>query len=115
MTNSQQAGDIGVPARLRQQAFSCVYKYDGSIGGGSAGGHVARVLFVTGSIGNDELAPGRGEITISNVNGNSLLALGPQSISQKRKINGAGRAVDPAGAHRGKLVFINCLAVIQQP
>ena len=103
-----------MPARLRQQTLGSIYENDGCVSGGRAGGHVARVLFVAGRIGNDELAPGGGEITIGNINGNALLALRAQSISQQGKINRAGRTVDPAGAHRGKLVFIDRLAVIQQ-
>ena len=60
----------------------------GQIGGGCAGGHVARVLFVPRRVGDDELAPRRGEIAVRDVDGDALLALGAQAVGQQRKIDG---------------------------
>ena len=66
------------------------------------------------SIGDDEFATRRGEIPVSDVNGNALFAFRPQTIGEQRKIDGAGRAVNAALLHRGKLVFIDGFGIVQK-
>ena len=51
---SQQRSDIGVTARLRQQALRSVDQNDRQIGGRRAGGHIPRVLLVARRVRNDE-------------------------------------------------------------
>ena len=63
-----------------------VDQHDGGIGGRSARNHVAGVLFVAGGVGNDEFALGRGEIAVSHINGNALLALGSQAVGEAGEI-----------------------------
>ncbi len=59
MTDAEERGDVGMAARLRQQPFARIHQHDGEFGGRSARNHVARVLLVTGRVGNDELAARR--------------------------------------------------------
>src|ERR1700728_3470449 len=87
MTRTEQRGDISVPARLSQDALTGIDQDDGDVGGGRAGSHVARVLLVPRSIGNDELAMGGGKVAISDVDGNALLALCAQAVGELGKIN----------------------------
>ena len=54
--DAEERHQVTVPAGLRQHALPGVEQDDGDIGGRGAGHHVARVLLVTGRIGNDELA-----------------------------------------------------------
>src|ERR1700681_302631 len=66
-------------------------------------------------VGDDEFPSRSGEVTIRNVDGDSLLALGAQTIRQKREINRSARAVNPALFHGSQLVFVDALGVMQQP
>ena len=60
---------------------------DREIRRGGAGGHVARVLLVAGRIGDDELAPRRGEVAVGHVDGDALLAFGAQAVGEQREID----------------------------
>src|SRR5215468_7578642 len=114
VTNSQKRGDISVPAGLRQQSFGGIDEDDCSVCGRGASGHVARVLLMTRRIGNDEFSPWSREVAIGNIDGDALLTFRPQTISEKREIDGAVRAVD-ATFHDGKqLVLKHGPGVIQQ-
>ena len=64
-----------------------VQQYDGEFGGRRAGGHVARVLLMARRVGQNELALGRREIAIGDVDGDALLALGAQAVGEQRKID----------------------------
>ena len=74
--NAEQRGDAGVAAGLVEDAFAGVDENDGDIGGGGAGGHVARVLLVARGVGDDEFSFGGGEVAIGDVDGDALFALG---------------------------------------
>ena len=76
-----------MPARLRQHAATCVDQDDGEIRGRGAGHHVARVLFVSGRVGDDELAPVRREETVRDVDRDALFALGCKPIDQQGEID----------------------------
>ena len=113
--------NIGMPARLRQQASLLqiglrIDQHNGDIRRRSAGRHVARVLLMPRRVGNDEL-PLRGrKIAVRHIDGDALLALGLQSIGQQRKIDMAARGpVHAALLHRRKLVLVDALGVVQQP
>ena len=71
-------------ARLLDQALAHVDEQHGRVRGACAGRHVARVLLVARRIGDDELAPRRGEIAIGDVDGDALLALGLQAVGEQR-------------------------------
>ena len=53
--DTQQRNQVGMTAGLGDDTGTCVHQNDGQIGGGAAGNHVTGVLFVSRSIGNDEL------------------------------------------------------------
>ncbi len=94
-----------------------VDQHDGKIGGRGAGRHVARVLLVAGRVGDDELALGRREEAVGDVDGDALLALGLQPVDQQGEIDVvAGRAVLLRIAlERGELVLEYLPGVRQQP
>ena len=80
------------------------------VGGGSAGDHVARVLHVAGRVGDDELAPRRGEVAVGDVDGDALLALGAEAVGEVGQVDLAA-AGDVGGAlQRLDLVFHQRLA-----
>ena len=54
--HAEQRDDVRVAARLHAHALLGVHQHHGGFGGGSAGGHVARVLLVARAVGHDELA-----------------------------------------------------------
>src|SRR5262249_4414712 len=112
--DAQQRRDVSVAARLRQDTARGVDQYHGQIGGRGAGGHVAGVLLVAGRIGDDEFALGRLEIAVGDVDGNSLLALGAQTVGKQRKVDGPAGAVDAALADGGQLILVDRLRVVQQ-
>ena len=119
MRDAQQAGDIGVAARLRKQAAGLhegvgVDEDDSDIGCRRSGGHVARVLLVAGGVRDEELALAGGEVTVGYVNGDALLALGLQAVGEQAEVHGLAAAVDAAGAYAGELVLVDALGVMQQ-
>ena len=62
------------------------------------GHHVARVLGVARGVGDDELALWRGEIAVGHVDGDALLALGPQPVGEQRQVGlGVARAARSCG------------------
>jgi hypothetical protein len=54
---------------------------------GGAGGHVAGVLDVAGAVGDDELAVRRGGVAVGHVDGDALLALGPQAVGDEGQVD----------------------------
>src|SRR4051794_33125779 len=61
------------------------------------GRHIARVLFMARTVGDDEPTPARGKITVGNVDRYSLLALALETIEQQRKVEFfPARAILPA-------------------
>src|SRR5579884_4196271 len=91
MADSEQADDVCVPLRLRLDSAACIHEQDCEIGIRRAGRHVARVLLVAGSVGENELAFSRTEVAVSNVDGDALLALGAQTVGQQRQFKSAAR------------------------
>ena len=84
------------------------------VGGRRAGDHVARVLHVARGVGDDELAPRRGEVAVRDVDRDALLPLGPQAVGEQREV----RVVEPLLAARAldglELVLEDLLAVEEQ-
>src|SRR5260370_2315134 len=103
-----------MPPGLSQCAASGIDEDDGGMGVGGGGSHVARVLLVARGIGDDESALGRRKITIGNVEGAAVFALGAQAVGNERKIDGAVRTVDPAVLNRDQLVLVDSFGVVQQ-
>ena len=61
--------------------------HQGQVGGRGAGGHVPRVLHVPGAVGDDELAVGRRRVAVGDVDGDALLALGPQAVGDEGEVD----------------------------
>ena len=94
IANAEQTRDHRVPSRLRHQPFRRIDQDHGEIAVRCPGRHVARILFMPRRIGDDEMAARCREITIGDVDGDALLALGLEAIEQQREIDIlTGRAV----------------------
>ena len=111
----EQRRDERVASRLRQHALARIDQHDREMCRRRAGRHVARILFVSRRVGDDELAFRRREVAVGDINGDSLLALGPQSVGQQREVNSAARPVDLRVLDRCELVFVDALRVVEQP
>jgi hypothetical protein len=88
-----------VALRLRLDAMRGIDEQNRQVSGRCAGCHIARVLFVAGRIGEDELALGGGEIAIRDVDRDPLFAFGLQPVGEERKVNRSGATVLRCGAH----------------
>src|SRR5699024_786066 len=88
----------------------------GGVGGGGAGDHVARVLFVAGGVGDDELALVGGEEAVGDVDGDALLALGGEAVDQQRHVElfALGAVFLRFGGYGRQLVFEQQVRFIQQ-
>src|SRR5881397_458153 len=80
-------GDESVAPRLGHHAIARIDQNDRKVAGARARHQIARVLLVPGRVRNDELSFRRRKIAVSNINGDTLLALRPQAIGQQRKID----------------------------
>jgi hypothetical protein len=72
---------------LSEHALARIDEDDGEIGGRCTGHHIAGILLVAGRIGDDELALVGGEEAIGDVDGDALLALGGETVDEKREID----------------------------
>ena len=86
VANAEPVAQETVAARLGQHALARIDQDDGGIGSGRAGDHVARILFVARTIGDDELARLGREEAIGDVDRDALFALRRQPIDQQREI-----------------------------
>ena len=112
--NIDQVRQIGVAARLRQHAFARINEDDRQVGGRGGGDHVARVLLVAGGIGNDVFARAGGEITVSDVDGNALFALGLQTVGEQREVDGFHAALLRGALDGVQRVDQDGLGVVEQ-
>ena len=85
-----------------------------TIGRRGAGHHVAGVLDVPGRVGDDEFALRRGEVAVGHVDGDALLAFGPQAVGEQRQVGSLVPARRLMPLDRTELVFEDRLAVEQQ-
>ena len=111
--NSKQGCNVGMTAGLRKQTFGAVHKNHCKVRRGSARGHVARVLFVSGRVGNDELPLWRLEIAVGNIDRNSLFAFGAEAIGEKREIDWTSGTIHTALLDGCKLILVDALCVMQ--
>ena len=112
--DAQERGDGGVAATLLDDAEAGVDKDDGQVGRGRAGHHVARVLNVAGRVGDDELAARRGEVAVSDVDGDALFALGAEAVREVGEVDLA-TAGDVGGAfERLDLILHEGFRIVEQ-
>ena len=114
--DAEEVDDAAVPARLDLQALSGIDQDHGQVRGRGARHHVAGILLVPRRIGDDELALGRREIAVGDVDRDALLAFGLQAVDKKGEIDLlARRTVGAAVALDGKKrVLENQLTVVKQ-
>ena len=113
--DAQQRRQERVPARLLEQPVAGVDQHDRQLGGRRAGDHVAGVLNVAGSVGDDEFPLGRGEVAVRDVDGDALFALGAQAVGHQSQVGVVVSAFLGGALDRGQLVFHDGLGVVQQP
>src|SRR5690349_8811892 len=77
--------------------------------------HVTRILDVTRRIGNYKLPLRSGEIPVSHIDGDALLALRLQSVCQQRKVDIVKALFGARLLHSLQLIFEDRFTVIQQP
>ncbi len=116
MTDAHHVGDIGMSLGLGQHALARIHQNDGEVRRRGARRHVARVLLVTGRVGDDELALFRIEEAIGHIDGDALLALGLKTIQQQGEVDFLTCSAVLAGIalKHLDLVFEEQLGVIQK-
>jgi hypothetical protein len=117
VADADQVREIAVAPRLDEHALARVDQDDRQVGGRGAGDHVARVLFMAGRVGDDELALFGGEKPVGDVDGDALFALGRQPVDEQCKVDVlALRAhLFGIGLEAGELVFEDHLRIVEQP
>ena len=116
VADAEQRRDVAVPPGLDQQALAGIDQNDRQLRVGGAGGHVAGVLLMAGSVGDHELAPVRAEVAVGHVDGDALLPLRRQAIHQQGEVESAalGALGFAVRRQRRQLVFEHQLGVVQQ-
>ncbi len=72
---------------LFQHTFPCIDQNDRHISSTCSGYHIACVLDMSRSVGDNKFSGRCCKIPVSHINGNSLFPFCPQSVSKQRKIN----------------------------
>ncbi len=111
----QERRDHRVTARLLEYTLARVDQDEREVGGRRAGHHVARVLHVTGRVGDDELAARGGEVAVRDVDRDALLALGAQAVGEEGKVGVVEPAVAARTLDRLELVLEDLLGLEQEP
>ena len=116
MLDTQQRYKESMTARLRDDPRAGIYQNNRQISGRAAGNHVTRILFVSRSVGNDELTVIRGEIAIGHVDSNALLTLRLQTVQQQGIVDVVTGITHTfaVALQRIQLVFIQFLTIEQQ-
>ena len=117
VADAQQRRDARVALRLDQHALCRVDENNHQVRGARTGGGIAGVLLVARGVGDDEFSTRGREVTVSDVDGNALLALGLQAIGHQRQVEVLAGRTCPLGIvlDRLKLILINALRLKQQP
>jgi len=71
-------------------------------------------VHVPRGVGDDELALGRGEVPVSDVDGDALLAFGLEPVGEQREVRILVTAIRRGLLHRCELVFEDGFRVEQQ-
>ncbi len=83
--------------------------------GRAAGDHVAGVLEVPRRIGHDELAAGRLEVAVGDVDRDPLLALGAQAVGQQGQVEPIAAAASGGVLEGDQLVLEDALGIVEEP
>ena len=117
VANSEEARDERVTPGLGKYTVARIDENHGHVAGRRPRCHVAGVLLVTGRVGDDELALGRCEIPVGNVDRDPLLPLRLKAIHQERQVHpvalrAGGLAVPADGV---QLILVDQFGIMQQP
>ena len=104
-----------MPPALLDHTVAGVDQDHREVGRRGTGDHVAGVLDVPGGVGDDELALGRREVAVGDIDRDALLALGAQPVGQQREVGVLGALVTRGALDGLELVLEDRLAVVQQP
>ena len=115
MRNAEQRGDASVAAALLDDAQAGIHQDDREIRRRGTRDHVAGVLNVAGRVRDNELAARRGEIPVGDVDGDALLALGAETISEIREIDLAAAGNVRGPFERLELILHQRLRIVEQP
>ncbi|CAB4790593.1 unannotated protein [freshwater metagenome] len=77
----------------------------GHVGRAGAGGHIAGVLDVTGTVGNYKLASRGGGVAVGHVNGDALVALGTKTICHEAEVEVTDATLGRSSRHGLELVI----------
>ena len=113
--HAQDRRDVGVAARLLDDAVARVDEDHGDVGGRGARHHVARVLHVAGRVGELEAAARRHERAVRDVDRDALLALGAEAVGEQREVDVAVAAALRRLLDVLHLVDEDLLRVVEQP
>ena len=112
--DAQQRRDERVALGLLDHAVARVDEHERQVGGRRAGDHVARVLHVARRVGDDELALRCGEVAVGDVDGDALLALGPQAVGEQREVDVVGAHLRRRALDRLELILEDRFGVVEQ-
>ena len=87
MLDAKQRHQESMPARLRNDTHTCIHQNNCQVSCRAPGNHVACVLLVSRSIGNDKLTIVGREVAVCHVDGDALFALRLQAVQQKGVVN----------------------------
>ena len=114
MWYAEQRRNITVAHGLLQYTMTCINQNDAQVGSTSTRYHVAGILNMSRSIGDDKLALRCGEIAVSHIDGDALFTLSTETIREQSQVHFLITAALASSLHRLQLVFENRLAVIKQ-
>ena len=117
LANAEQRTQKAMPPRLLQEPLPGIDQEDREIRGRRPSHHVARIVLVTGRVGDDEPPPRRAEITIGDVDGDALFAFGFKAVHQQCRIKVARHSAMRPGIarQRGELIVENQRRIEQEP
>ncbi len=104
---------MSMTACLRKNTLCNVDQKNHQLSSRSSGRHVASVLFVAGTISNDELTSWSREVSISYVDGYTLFTLSSKTVGYEREVEPRLVAVRCFG-DRYKVIFMNSVQIVEQ-
>ena len=112
--DAKEVGDEAVALGLLDHAFTGIDEDDGKVRGGGTRDHVAGVLGVAWSVCDDEFALGCGKVTVGDINGDALLALGFESVCEKGEVDVFITAAAGGFLHGFELILEDGFGIIEK-
>lgn len=97
---------------LLHHAVTRIDQNQRDVGGARARRHVARVLHVSRTVGEDVATSFRGEVAIRHIDRDALLPLGAQAVREKREIGALLPERDARALDRLQLILEHRLRVV---